>query len=916
MLSLLTLLMSACTQNTQSPSETQSQNDGTETTVQTDVNKLAPDLIDFGKDDIRGFTFDNVYHSDNDGDIHFGLYVPDSYDGTEPYALYITLPGWEGLYFQGVGVNIKSEDFGIEAQKYNDKMIIVAPQLDDWGMTSAKQTVALTRYFTEHYNIDADRVYLNGYSGGGETGSLVMEIAPELYTAFLHCSSKWDGKLEPLVESMTPIYLATGENDSYYGSLSVKETYQKLTELYKAKGLDDEQINKLVVLDLKDKAYFSERGISDQHGGGLSFAHEEDIMGWLFNEHKEVLEVKKLLAAGVAFSIAIAALSGCTPADTTEPAQSTIEGSIDIPQTGWTTAVPSDYTKSSDKPGKVERLDYDSNDYVRDGGAITKTAYVYTPYSYDENDAETRYDILYLMHGWGGHAGEYFEFSSQKNMFDNMIAKGDMKPMIIVSATFYNANSDTDFSSSIEEFRQFHRDFEENLMPTVEGKYHTYAKSTSDADLKASRDHRAFGGFSLGSVTTWLQFCYDYDYIHYFLPMSGSCWYYGTYGDFRFKQNVDFIEQLVKDNDLDERGYFIYHAVGTSDAVKSQSIDMSKEMLSRDTFTPDHYVFYQKEGGYHDFNAVQEYLYNALPLFFGNTKSEAKASEPYTLSTRIDDVISDSAFGDFGRLIFPVDKSYYSGTTLGNLDLTWYSNIDADKTVEIANYMKSHAEAGDKIFCDIYTDAEKAADPSKRDTGLFFFKGNKNGKVAICNAGGGMVFVGAMHDSFPHALALSKMGYNAFALIYRPGYDTSVEDLARAIAYFHDHAAELEIDMSDYSLWGGSAGARMAAWLGSHGTESYGEKAYPRPAAVIMQYTGLTEVTGNEPPTYNCVGTSDGIASYRTMQNRINAIKANGTDTMIEVFNGLSHGFGLGTGTVAEGWINNAVAFWERNMKG
>ena len=160
------------------------------------------------------------------------------------------------------------------------------------------------------------------------------------------------------------------------------------------------------------------------------------------------------------------------------------------------------------------------------------------------------------------------------------------------------------------------------------------------------------------------------------------------------------------------------------------------------------------------------------------------------------------------------------------------------------------------------------------------------------------------------------LGYNAFALIYRPGYDTSVEDLARAIAYLHDHAEELEIDMTDYSLCGGSAGARMAAWLGSHGTESYGEKAYPRPAAIIMQYTGLTEVTGNEPPTYNCVGTSDGIASYRMMQNRIDAIKANGTDTMIEVFNALPHGFGLGTGTIAEGWINNAVAFWERNMKG
>ena len=154
-------------------------------------------------------------------------------------------------------------------------------------------------------------------------------------------------------------------------------------------------------------------------------------------------------------------------------------------------------------------------------------------------------------------------------------------------------------------------------MPAVEGKYHTYAASTSPEDLKASRDHRAFGGFSLGSVTTWLQFCHDTDYIRYFLPMSGSSWYYGTYGDFQIERNVDFIEQLVRENNLDERGYFIYHAVGTRDAVKSQSLMMADEMLSRsDTFTPDHYVFYQKDGGYHDFDAVQEYMYNALPLFF------------------------------------------------------------------------------------------------------------------------------------------------------------------------------------------------------------------------------------------------------------------------------------------------------------
>ena len=284
-------------------------------------------------------------------------------------------------------------------------------------------------------------------------------------------------------------------------------------------------------------------------------------------------------------------------------------------------------------------------------------------------------------------------------------------------------------------------------------------------------------------------------------------------------------------------------------------------------------------------------------------------------NTGIDEVMAYSGFGDWGRLIFPVDEGYTSGSTLKGLRLTWYSNIQPAKTVEIVNYMREKADAGEQIFYRIYTDTEIATDPWKADTGLFFFKGNPGAKVAICNPGGGFAYVGAMHDSFPHALELSKMGYNAFALIYRPGSQTACEDLAHAIAFIHEHADELEVDTADYSLWGGSAGARMAAWLGSYGTAAFGEKEYPRPGAVIMQYTGLSEVYGNEPPTYNCVGTNDGIASYHTMERRIAAIQANGTDAMIEVFPGLSHGFGLGTGTVADGWINKAVSFWESNMK-
>ena len=41
----------------------------------------------------RGFVLDNVLHSPEHGDIHYNVFIPDSYDGSEPYAVFFTLPG-------------------------------------------------------------------------------------------------------------------------------------------------------------------------------------------------------------------------------------------------------------------------------------------------------------------------------------------------------------------------------------------------------------------------------------------------------------------------------------------------------------------------------------------------------------------------------------------------------------------------------------------------------------------------------------------------------------------------------------------------------------------------------------------------------------------------------------------------------
>ena len=241
--------------------------------------------------------------------------------------------------------------------------------------------------------------------------------------------------------------------------------------------------------------------------------------------------------------------------------------------------------------------------------------------------------------------------------------------------------------------------------------------------------------------------------------------------------------------------------------------------------------------------------------------AQREPTGPFTADTPVEAVLQDEVFGDDGRLLFPVDTGYWSGDTLGELQLTWYNNIDPEETVEIVNTLWQRAEAGETVFYDIYTEAEKAQDPDKADTGLFFFKGEAGAPFAVCNAGGGFAYVGAMQDSFPHALELSKRGYNAFALIYRPG--------------------------------------------------AFGEEDLPRPAAVVLQYTGHAEYTPEDPPTFACVGESDWIANWRTMERRLQALQDLGIPTEFHHYPGLPHGFGLGTGTVAEGWLDEAVAFWE-----
>ena len=114
----------------------------------------------------------------------------------------------------------------------------------------------------------------------------------------------------------------------------------------------------------------------------------------------------------------------------------------------------------------------------------------------------------------------------------------------------------------------------------------------------------------------------------------------------------------------------------------------------------------------------------------------------FTVNTPVRDVMSDPAFGAYGRLLFPVHTAYWGGKTLGKLHLAFYGHIDPNKTVEIVNTLKGRALAGETVFYDIYTDREKGADAEKAGTGLFFFKGRPGARFAVCNAGGALPYQG------------------------------------------------------------------------------------------------------------------------------------------------------------------------------
>ena len=354
--------------------------------------------------------------------------------------------------------------------------------------------------------------------------------------------------------------------------------------------------------------------------------------------------MKKKIALFLAAMMSVCLLAACGNTDTASaPASSqpqsteeetepqTQEEAVTVPADSIPTLdeireVPAAYLQEADQPGTIERVDYQTASYTDPDETQDKYAYIYIPYGYDETQ---QYDVLYLLHGGGGSVGTCFggegQSSELKRILDNLIANGEMEPLLVVTLTFYPMdNTDNSVSTAGELVARFPDELVNDLIPTVESQYSTYAENTDPQGLTASRDHRAFGGFSMGSVTTWYVFMENLDYFHTFIPISGDCWAITTQGGgSRPEETAEALEQALGDSGYGPEDFFIYAITGSEDIaypMMSSQIEAMQDLPDSFHFGTENGVenirFAVLDGGVHNYNYVRQYLYNLMPLLW------------------------------------------------------------------------------------------------------------------------------------------------------------------------------------------------------------------------------------------------------------------------------------------------------------
>ena len=302
-----------------------------------------------------------------------------------------------------------------------------------------------------------------------------------------------------------------------------------------------------------------------------------------------------------------------------------------------------------------------------------------------------------------------------------------------------------------------------------------------------------------------------------------------------------------------------------------------------------------------------------------------------------------------GIMTYSKDKFFpqrqkWANKTLGEYVGSWVAEDCAEGlTLSIENYT-----AGVQVTYTIYADEEIAADASKGCAEIYYFPATKPGaKYALILSGNVGTKTAEIKECVSTANQLHQLGYAAFVMRYRTwpanNDNAPVEDVGRAIRYITDHAEQFGVQTEGYAVLGHSSGGQIT---GIFGSDQLGYKKYgvPKPGALILAYAVINfsettplyhaavdpcdwgdlryyqlsvsrAVTDDFPPVYFWYGKNDLLLialNYQLQGPALRrALQKHGVTYKEVVYNDAAHGIGLANGTEAEGWLYDAIDFWE-----
>ena len=237
----------------------------------------------------------------------------------------------------------------------------------------------------------------------------------------------------------------------------------------------------------------------------------------------------------------------------------------------------------------------------------------------------------------------------------------------------------------------------------------------------------------------------------------------------------------------------------------------------------------------------------------------------------------------------------------------------------------------------------------------FFSAGNDDFKpcVIIC-PGGGYRILASEHEGTDVAKYFNSIGIHALVLKYRiPSDDhqpdkkiAPLQDAQRAVQLVREHAKDWKVDPSKVGIMGFSAGGHLASSLAVHYDDikiKENNKISVRPDFQILGYPVISfskfshvgsrknllgkdstesmmnyfsnemHVNSNTPIAFLVHAKDDKVVPIENSFIYVDALKSNGVEAELFVYETGGHGFGMINKTSSESWINAMKSWLQKN---